>query len=80
MKRTEEQIDRHLRLWTLKMGEDSPEAQIVRQLREERDAARALACINGDDLSAAFLAGRESAKHDTEAQDQILAPRSAPLN
>ena len=38
---TEAQIDRHLRLWTEKLGPDSPEASIVRQLRAERDAARA---------------------------------------
>lgn len=37
---TEAQIDRHLRLWTEKLGPDSPEASIVRQLRDQRDAAR----------------------------------------
>ncbi len=40
MTHTEQQIDRHLRLWTEKLGPDSPEASIVRQLRAERDAAR----------------------------------------
>lgn len=35
---TEAQIDRHLHLWEHRHGPDSPEAGIVRQLREERDA------------------------------------------
>ena len=71
---TEAQIDRHLRLWTEKLGPDSPEASIVRQLRAERDAAtKASAKLCKAYKALCEMTGKNYHQHDISAYQAAFA-------